>query len=154
MELDANLFNGDAFLESVFQYLVLETLNINFQQVDGIVPVHLHLTHKTGAGEGFVPAGLQPGTRGRPTPDCELCGGGRSEAYGLKEETVIIREADRTCSNWSGIEYVDLDPKPSDQLLLESDIFADAAAVDHGIGAQATCHNRPLGQDPYSLFVR
>ena len=49
---------------------------------------------------------------------------------------------------------MDLDPKPSNQLLLESDVFADAAAVDYGIGVQATGDDRPLRQNAYCLFVR
>ncbi len=49
VKLDANLPNRDAFGEAIFQYFVLEALNINFQQIDGIVPICLHLTGKGSA---------------------------------------------------------------------------------------------------------
>jgi hypothetical protein len=49
---------------------------------------------------------------------------------------------------------VNLDPEPSNQLLLESDIFANSAAVDYGIGPQATGDDRPLRQDPEGHLTR
>ncbi len=49
---------------------------------------------------------------------------------------------------------MDLDSKPSNQLLLESDVFTDTAAVDDGIWVQATCDDGPLRQDTYRFFVR
>jgi hypothetical protein len=49
---------------------------------------------------------------------------------------------------------VNLDSEPSNQLLLESDIFANAAAVDYGIGPQATGDDRPLRQDPDCHLIR
>jgi hypothetical protein len=50
VELDTNLLNRNAFLKATFQHFILETFNINFQEVDGIVPIDLHLTRETGAG--------------------------------------------------------------------------------------------------------
>ena len=45
------------------------------------------------------------------------------------------------------------DSKPSNQLLLESNIFAYAAAVDHGIWLHAPGDDCPLRQDSDGFFV-
>ena len=58
VELDTKLLDLNMFSKAAFQHLILETLNINFQQVDEIVAIRLHLTRKAGAGKGLVPAGL------------------------------------------------------------------------------------------------
>ena len=50
VKLDTNLMNRDVLRKAAFQNLVLETLNIDFQQVDVIVPMQLHLLRKGGAG--------------------------------------------------------------------------------------------------------
>ena len=58
MKLDTNLLNRDLFRQAAFQHFVLETLNINFKQVDGIMPIHLHFTRNAGAGQALAAAGL------------------------------------------------------------------------------------------------
>ena len=50
VELDADLLDWNLCREAAFQHFILETFNINFQEVDGMVPIDLHLTGKTGAG--------------------------------------------------------------------------------------------------------
>ena len=58
VKLDTNLMDRDTLRKAAFQHLVLETLDINLQQVDEIVPMQFHLTRKAGAGMGLASARL------------------------------------------------------------------------------------------------
>ncbi len=58
VKLDTNLMNRDTLRKAAFQHLVLETFNINLQQVDEIVPMQFHLAGKAGAGMSLASARL------------------------------------------------------------------------------------------------
>ena len=48
---------------------------------------------------------------------------------------------------------MNLNPKPSNQFQLKGNIFANATAVNHRVGAQAVRDDCPLRQNSYSFFV-
>jgi hypothetical protein len=63
VELDTDLLNRNLFRKVAFLHLVLETPNINFQQIDTIVLIDPHLAREAGARNGHSPPGLQPCAR-------------------------------------------------------------------------------------------
>ena len=134
VKLDTNLMNRDTLRKAAFQHFVLETLDINFQQVDEIVPMNSISRARLVQGRVSLPPAFSHVLEAVPPPIEKFATVDAAKPMGLKRRCVSIRQGDRTGSDWSRIEYVDLNPKPSNQFLLEGNIFAYAAAVDHGVG--------------------